>query len=686
MKSLLVAAGLFVGASAWAEAGDVTTNANIDFSNPITDGVVAGTVNSIAIGGSSYIDADNWLRLVDATSTVTIPEAQRAGSKDVVNIKFKMGWGNKNGMGSKFEIKDADNKALASFSYARWGSSATNYNDLDIDMTGLVGAQSNNAPIKARYTLFDITFDYSAKTITSVVFCSDTNGKGATKTETFNTTLTNTNPIASFEVSGFGVGGNTDRADAIDEIVITTTEGDYSVVTYDYTVNWVCNGTTVKSAIRQGEKDAEISLPDTDKAPFAVKGTKYFYVSDDVEGKTVLDDGSTVVTVTVREAETWNYTIKAVDESEKVLETITTGTVVEGESIYYYYPTFFLNGTDLLQADINDKTYGKGATPTENNAEYTVVYKDKGISDIVFYKEAEDIEGMTTVTAGNVPARCSNGKGASASTATKIVTLAPGKYKISGFAWGNSGTNFNVTANGANIATFTTASSTVNVTTSDEFTLTGTTDIVMGAGGNGGSSPKVIDFFYVQKTGDVELPANASVTVTAAGYATYCSEYDLNLSGVKAYTATLSGSDVTFTQQTGKVVAGTGLLIKADAGTVNIPVVAEGAAAVADNALVGVLANTVVGAGSFVLMNGAQGVGFYKTTADEFTVGAHTAYIAALPAAARSFIGFDFDATTGIEAVAAEKSNGEVYNLNGQRVNAPQKGLYIVNGKKVVVK
>ena len=42
---------------------------------------------------------------------------------------------------------------------------------------------------------------------------------------------------------------------------------------------------------------------------------------------------------------------------------------------------------------------------------------------------------------------------------------------------------------------------------------------------------------------------------------------------------------------------------------------------------------------------------------------------------------------TAIEGVtAAPATNGEVYNLNGQRVNAPVKGLYIVNGKKVIMK
>ena len=41
---------------------------------------------------------------------------------------------------------------------------------------------------------------------------------------------------------------------------------------------------------------------------------------------------------------------------------------------------------------------------------------------------------------------------------------------------------------------------------------------------------------------------------------------------------------------------------------------------------------------------------------------------------------------SGISLVNADKLNGEVYNLNGQKMNKTQKGLYIVNGKKVVLK
>lgn len=59
-----------------------------------------------------------------------------------------------------------------------------------------------------------------------------------------------------------------------------------------------------------------------------------------------------------------------------------------------------------------------------------------------------------------------------------------------------------------------------------------------------------------------------------------------------------------------------------------------------------------------------------------------------LPAGATARLSF-FDETTGITTVMDAKelnNDGKVYNLNGQRVENAHKGLYIVNGRKVVVK
>jgi hypothetical protein len=81
-------------------------------------------------------------------------------------------------------------------------------------------------------------------------------------------------------------------------------------------------------------------------------------------------------------------------------------------------------------------------------------------------------------------------------------------------------------------------------------------------------------------------------------------------------------------------------------------------------------------------------VGFYKASGDG-TLAAHKAYLALGAGNAHEFLGFDFgEETTGIKTMAAERSifGADFYNIAGQRVAQPQKGLYIVNGKKVIIK
>ena len=71
------------------------------------------------------------------------------------------------------------------------------------------------------------------------------------------------------------------------------------------------------------------------------------------------------------------------------------------------------------------------------------------------------------------------------------------------------------------------------------------------------------------------------------------------------------------------------------------------------------------------------------------TLKACRAYFQLSEAAAASELVVDFgNDVTGINTLNVERGtvNGEVYNLAGQRVTNPTKGVYIVNGKKVIVK
>ncbi len=88
-------------------------------------------------------------------------------------------------------------------------------------------------------------------------------------------------------------------------------------------------------------------------------------------------------------------------------------------------------------------------------------------------------------------------------------------------------------------------------------------------------------------------------------------------------------------------------------------------------------------------MHNGTDIGFYWGAAEgaAFAIAANKAYLAVpTGGSAREGLWFNDD-ITGIEAVkAAAVENGVYYNLAGQRIAQPTKGLYIVNGKKVAMK
>lgn len=83
------------------------------------------------------------------------------------------------------------------------------------------------------------------------------------------------------------------------------------------------------------------------------------------------------------------------------------------------------------------------------------------------------------------------------------------------------------------------------------------------------------------------------------------------------------------------------------------------------------------------------GLGFYWGAAEggAFAVKPGLAYLAVPQAQAANVKGFSFDGTqTGINGVEATTAKGAIYNFNGQRVEKAQRGIYIQNGKKFIVK
>ena len=189
------------------------------------------------------------------------------------------------------------------------------------------------------------------------------------------------------------------------------------------------------------------------------------------------------------------------------------------------------------------------------------------------------------------------------------------------------------------------------------------------------------------------------ITIKDIGKTTWCSKYDLdftNVAGIKAYTAT-GYNDVTKTiwlTRVMEVPAGTGLLVKGDAGTYKIPHVSV--RAYYTNMLVGNLGDAIKieetdGDKTNYYLSGKDGT--FKSVNGSANIGKNKAYLQ-LPTSVfggtRS-IGISYDdedGTTSIKNLTIDltEGEGEWYTLQGQRVAKPGKGLYIRNGKKVIVR
>lgn len=187
--------------------------------------------------------------------------------------------------------------------------------------------------------------------------------------------------------------------------------------------------------------------------------------------------------------------------------------------------------------------------------------------------------------------------------------------------------------------------------------------------------------------------------MNAYGWATFASDYPLDFSkattGLTAYTIT-GHSDKTILkgEVTGTVPAGTPLLLKGDANeSYNIPIVGTNTTDLGTNLLVrgtGAAVDAGSGVTRYVLVVNGGNAEFQKIEATPATVDRGKAYLQFNEVISARELTFDFDSeTTAIsELTNTNLTNytNEYFNLAGQRVANPTKGLYIVNGKKVVVK
>ncbi len=281
------------------------------------------------------------------------------------------------------------------------------------------------------------------------------------------------------------------------------------------------------------------------------------------------------------------------------------------------------------------------------------------VSDILF--RTETIDGQTTIQ------NIADGKYLQATAAKKI------SFTVLPYSWTNDGEK--LTAANSKYGTLQYNTSAPRFTTYENKT---------------GQYATIVDKSNVVSGAVLTLPAKDGTSY----YATFSSDKAVEFVDATVYAVNVVNGVLQLNEVTSKQVPkGTGVLLKSEKETAPYFYIDE-AAAIENNLLkpASLAMSGISGSYTFYKLAyddyvAKTGLGFYwgADKGGVFNVKAGTAYLA-VPNAV-SVKGFLLDGTpTAIEGVEAENNTDVIYNLSGQRVQKAQRGLYIVNGKKLMVK
>ena len=202
----------------------------------------------------------------------------------------------------------------------------------------------------------------------------------------------------------------------------------------------------------------------------------------------------------------------------------------------------------------------------------------------------------------------------------------------------------------------------------------------------------------------IEKVTTLPVTITAAGYASFYAPVAVELpDGVTAHTVTINTEFGTAKLSEGftKIPANTGVILAGDAKTHYLTIIDEEVVLEGNNILTGTVAAAYIGDDAYVLSRINVGteneptyeIGFYTAKKNQqsntsWLNNSHKAYLPKNTGTSLSnSLRFSFSGTTAIEKVESRNEKEEIYDLTGRKLECINgAGIYIVNGKKVLVK
>jgi len=677
-KSLLVACGLLIGsANAWATITE-TKIVDCDFNNGETlftgvsrmtvsnDNNVKFTCAGNSQNGYSLATYDFSSAMGEDATAVKIEFDFWISSNNAAYRRFfTVGQANmRTGFG-----KTSYSTAGSMFAFGLARNSSANYFSINGASTTAAASATN---VLGAWTHAEINVDIISKTISYKITSMDGN-----------TTYYSGKDLAFVDASA----SNCTQLDFFDcqnnvvsylDNLVITKYVDNSKAPTTYTVKYQnASGTDLKDPVLYDTYEGSvITASTTDMATFysSDNNTKYVYASGNTSTEASATASENVITLVFNEYEKVAYSVSAVCNDE------TLGPIAKGET--YADGSTKINWSKYQK--FNDKWYSCNTyvAPITKSGNTNIEFSE---ADILYFFEMESLNrsGGAYLTEESDSYSKRTRLRLSKGSLYYTPTLAAGLYTLD-----------------INVENSNNSASEVYVyTRSGDGTLSeklythsapkGSSQISclievpeghsIAFNGNEGSANNNARMDYMTlSAGYVPVP------VSNAGYASFSSEYALdldNIKGGKAYIVkadAVSGDNIIITPQTGKVAANTGLILKADggaAGTITIPVAASGDA-VSENKLVAVTADaTPVAHENYVLgVKGSQ-VGFCKLATD-VTLDKGKAY---LPGGFSSVKVLNF-------IIEGETPTGVIYNVNGQVVDKNYKGIVIKNGKKYINK
>ena len=706
LKTMLVSTALVAGTmGVWAENGNgIITSLPVaeDFENGT--GIFKGGENfdhTAALGKILRVynvgDYSKAVATFDTDSKADGNQAYEIKSNEQVTISYTAfhGWLSK-GKVAKFSVSNSAGVELVSYSYdyntcnitdvSVGGISVPNFKVFKCQSTrtndlnkGADGLDKNTYNKNTEYNP-QVTMVISGNGIVSVSFVK-TKGKDAFNEE-FSAKLGDNvaKDLASITIENSGsLNTNAGRAYAIDNMSITSKIS--ADVPASYVIKKVCGSVVLGEESFTG---IEGKNPTISEDNIFVDGKKYIYVSNDSEEKGAIVDGS-VYTLTYREAKTYNYSvIGKVDDV--VIKEFVKDKNFEGETVSSPYLRYVEKDGVWYEAARGTSAFYKASTVLDsNNQELVIAYKKSDINNVAYFKEAEEIEGLTVSTNQNADVRCSNAAGAYNSSETPVVvtTLPAGTYQLTVGLWGGKDTqNFKLNDGGEEPWTIPFTGSFQDV--SKELVLKAETEISIP--NSDAANGRCLDYVLIQKTAE-------PVSVSAIKFATYVPTCNVVVPAeAKVYTARVNEakSAVVLTEvPAGSVIAkGTPVLVGAEAGSYNFAASADEATTVADNDLKAAADDTKGDGSTIYALVEQDGKAVFAPLKEGVAVSVGHAYLELPAASATRFYSIQFGGeTTGINEVnAAAKADGAYYTLQGVKTGKAAKGIYIHNGKKVVIK